>query len=73
MKFDHHLLVTLWDKAVATRDYDKKQWTDLSNQVLEADRQLDFGVNLVDTADSYGRHFRGTHRSGSVSVSPGTW
>ena len=40
MKIDHHLLVTLWDKAVATRDYDKKQWNDLSNQVLEANRLL---------------------------------
>ncbi len=40
MRIDHHLLVTLWDKAVAARDYDKKQWSDLSNQVLEANHVL---------------------------------
>jgi hypothetical protein len=40
MQIDHHLLVTLWDKAVTTRDYDKKQWTDLSNQVLDANHLL---------------------------------
>lgn len=40
MQIDHHLLVALWDKAVTTPDYDKKQWFDLSNQVLEANRLL---------------------------------
>lgn len=40
VQIDHYLLVKLWDKAVGTRDYDKKQWSELSNQVLDANRQL---------------------------------
>jgi hypothetical protein len=40
MQINHHLVVALWDKAVATPDYEKKQWFDLSNQVLEANRLL---------------------------------
>lgn len=40
MQIDHSLLLKLWDKAVGTSHYDRQQWNDLSNQILEANRQL---------------------------------
>ena len=41
MQIDHSLLLKLWDKAVGTSQYDRQQWNDLSNQILEANRQLE--------------------------------
>jgi hypothetical protein len=40
VQVDHHLLLKLWDKAVGTPDYDKLQWSDLSNQILKVNCQL---------------------------------
>lgn len=40
LQIDHRLLVQLWDKAVGTANYDKKQWNKLSNQIHEANSQL---------------------------------
>lgn len=40
MQIDHRLFVKLWDKAVGSDEYDKKDWRDLSNQILEANREL---------------------------------
>jgi pyridoxine 4-dehydrogenase len=62
MQIDHHLLATLWDKAVATRDYDKKQWADLSNQVLDAN-------HLLSELDKYREDDRESTDSWSQSLS----
>jgi hypothetical protein len=40
MQIDHHLFLTLWDKAVNNPDYDKEQWRRLCNQILEANQQF---------------------------------
>ncbi len=34
MQIDHELLLKLWDKAVGTLNYDKRRWSDVSNQIL---------------------------------------
>lgn len=40
MQIDHHLFLTLWDKAVNNPNYDKEQWRKLCNQILEANQEL---------------------------------
>jgi hypothetical protein len=37
-KINMHLFYALWDKAVGTQGYDKRQWMDLEAQLNEANQ-----------------------------------
>ncbi len=40
MKINRHLFYALWDKAVGTPGYDKKQWQELEAQINDANKKL---------------------------------